>query len=758
MSLISFPTFALDSLNVEMTGIVKGFVDQGWDVEINDTHIFLATGTTGLKILDRSNLDDLQWVGESLRKLSDRPGGDFWLDKVRYHNGYLYGLYFDGTMDFSNYNLTIFDISDPSNPFELGSVFVQDLTTDLCFHGDLVFASSTQIHPVHQQYGITVVDVSDPSNPTEVGFVNTGNRMQNSVDVSGDTLFYSSFGMTPLVVGAVDISDLSATTEISTWESPSNEPYFGDILVDGSNLYLLDYNFGLRVLDISNPAEMSLIGSMDLGCSYPTHIFSTLTMSDSNLEYLKVGRMSNEFGETGIIDISDPTSPQQGVTYTVNEPIGGIGCLDKEFCFFTMESYLPVAINRVDLTSSANPVHTEYPIFNSPWSIASQVNVVYVGTSEGDVIIMDISNPSEVTISGTIEDYQSHHVKHMTTRDDKLFIPFDSEMGGGVEVFDVSQPLNPTSIATVSDPAMMMGPSHIDMDDNYIVMACGYDGIWLFDISGTVPVVCDNWNPNDQIPEYAVSYVGMNYPYVYAVTNTQIFVLDISAPANITQNGVSVIQGRITSLEVSPSGQYMVTSEGPEGAKIYDLSDPTSPVILTDMGDEIENAMNAVIDGDQVFVTDYGQIGVHVYDVTDLENPVRTGYHETRGSFPWKISATQNGFAIANIECVEFFEMMTNSVEEEIVRIPDTFNVTSIYPNPFNPSTTIKVEVHKDIFTTIYVYNVLGQSVAELFNGRLTAGNHNFQFNASTLPSGDYFISINGGDSGQKISRVTLLK
>jgi len=63
-------------------------------------------------------------------------------------------------------------------------------------------------------------------------------------------------------------------------------------------------------------------------------------------------------------------------------------------------------------------------------------------------------------------------------------------------------------------------------------------------------------------------------------------------------------------------------------------------------------------------------------------------------------------------------------------------------PNPFNPSTKINFVLADNGQVNISVYNMLGQKVAELVNGNMTAGNHTVNFNASDLASGFYFYTL----------------
>ena len=84
------------------------------------------------------------------------------------------------------------------------------------------------------------------------------------------------------------------------------------------------------------------------------------------------------------------------------------------------------------------------------------------------------------------------------------------------------------------------------------------------------------------------------------------------------------------------------------------------------------------------------------------------------------------------------------AIEEEIP-IANDFTLQQNYPNPFNPSTTIRFAVTSPSFTTLKIYNSLGEEVAVLLDKELTTGAYEVEWNAAGLPSGVYFYTLNTG-------------
>ena len=91
------------------------------------------------------------------------------------------------------------------------------------------------------------------------------------------------------------------------------------------------------------------------------------------------------------------------------------------------------------------------------------------------------------------------------------------------------------------------------------------------------------------------------------------------------------------------------------------------------------------------------------------------------------------------------------------VGLPTQFSLSQNYPNPFYPGTMIKYSIPQNGFVKLYIYNSLGQKVADLVNQPMEAGNYEINFNASKLSSGVYFYKLEVGDF-TAVKKLMLLK
>lgn len=75
--------------------------------------------------------------------------------------------------------------------------------------------------------------------------------------------------------------------------------------------------------------------------------------------------------------------------------------------------------------------------------------------------------------------------------------------------------------------------------------------------------------------------------------------------------------------------------------------------------------------------------------------------------------------------------------------IPKEFKLYSNFPNPFNPSTTIKFDLPKTAEVTLKIFSILGEEVATLVSEQLSAGNYQYQWSRPDgMASGIYIYRL----------------
>lgn len=100
-------------------------------------------------------------------------------------------------------------------------------------------------------------------------------------------------------------------------------------------------------------------------------------------------------------------------------------------------------------------------------------------------------------------------------------------------------------------------------------------------------------------------------------------------------------------------------------------------------------------------------------------------------------------------------QLITSS--EDVKTIIIQYSLQQNYPNPFNPKTKIAYQIAEPCFTSIKVFDLLGNELATLVQEEKTVGKYIVEFDSSELSSGIYFYSMIAGKY-QETKKMILLK
>jgi uncharacterized Ntn-hydrolase superfamily protein len=134
--------------------------------------------------------------------------------------------------------------------------------------------------------------------------------------------------------------------------------------------------------------------------------------------------------------------------------------------------------------------------------------------------------------------------------------------------------------------------------------------------------------------------------------------------------------------------------------------------------------------------------------VTDLGD----GTHEATVTSPIaEGSDTISAIVVSGNDTVSIFRNVivtyinATSVNENFVS-QDRFYLYQNYPQPFNPSTTIKYQIPKPSFVSLRIFDSLGREIAVLINEEKQTGIYEVEFDGSNLTSGIYFYTLKAGE------------
>ncbi len=149
---------------------------------------------------------------------------------------------------------------------------------------------------------------------------------------------------------------------------------------------------------------------------------------------------------------------------------------------------------------------------------------------------------------------------------------------------------------------------------------------------------------------------------------------------------------------------------------------------------------------------------VFVSDAGSSSSSTKRATFKTSKFDTWKFMSDDEISGFTDINFDWSLELQLSTSNERVNEIPKDFALQSVYPNPFNPSTTIEFSNPIVQRVQLDVFDILGRKVAALINNeRMNPGKHTFLWNASNLGSGVYYIRLT---NGREIStyKVSLIK
>jgi YVTN family beta-propeller protein len=275
----------------------------------------------------------------------------------------------------------------------------------------------------------------------------------------------------------------------------------------------------------------------------------------------------------------------------------------------------------------------------------------------------------------------------------------------------------------------------VDFSDNGdIIVLTGYDGtesghLHHIDGASSLPASPSAFTYSSESEKAMVCMPGPDWVSLFEFAEAAI-TLDLqpqNAPIVIPADGGTFMYDAVISSNidqmVNPQGWTRITlpngqSVGPLMLTSFNL--PPGTWTVNNLFQDVPAGAPA---GEYVFNAFIGRYGQGLIAAMDSFTFTKTGIG-VNGVEDWSGS----GLSFASLEA------------EDVTGLPNQYALHAAYPNPFNPSTTVRVSLPEAADLTVAVYNMTGQLVVELAGGQMAAGQHSFTFDASDQASGLYFV------------------
>lgn len=418
--------------------------------------------------------------------------------------------------------------------------------------------------------------------------------------------------------------------------------------VSGNYAYVANWDAGLFVIDISNPANPTFAGQVGTACRALDVYVS------GNYAYVV-----NDYNGFDVIDVSDPTRPTRIVTMA---SVGGAGSVYVSGNYAYVGS--GTGLKVVDISDPAHPTLTGSFGNGGVAGVYVSGNYAYVADGANGFKVIDISDPAHPTLTGSLNGFAC-----AVTVDVSGHYAYVGDWYTGLKVVDISDPAHPT--LTSSLPVGNIEDLHVS--GNYAYVAAYYGGLKVVNISnpahptlaGTMELGIGGWASGIFVSEnrayladfwHGLRVVDISNPanptltgsmltsggagglhldgnYAYLADGTGLKVVDISDPVNPTLTGSLDLPGYNINgytLDVHVSGKYAYIARWYAGLGIIDISDPAHPTLIGSLNTD-GLAYSVYVSGNYAYVAD-GGAGLKVINISDLAHPTLVSSLATGGS------------------------------------------------------------------------------------------------------------------------------
>jgi hypothetical protein len=243
-------------------------------------------------------------------------------------------------------------------------------------------------------------------------------------------------------------------------------------------------------------------------------------------------------------------------------------------------------------------------------------------------------------------------------------------------------------------------------------------------------------------------------------------VIDISEPTSPQIVGSVDTPGYAHSVVVS--GIYAYVADEFVGLQVIDISEPTSPQIVGSV-DTPDDAWGIAVSGSHAYVADEFA-GLQVIDITEPTSPQIIGSVDTpswacgvdvSGNYTY-VADGESGLQILPTQCEAVGIEGDPEIPYDDENVPSPVARLAVYPNPFNPQTTITFSLHREQHAEVAVYDLTGRLLGVIVDRRYDAGSHSVVWDGKdtagrAVPSGTYVIRLET-ESAVEARKVMLLR
>lgn len=332
----------------------------------------------------------------------------------------------------------------------------------------------------------------------------------------------------------------------------------------------------------------------------------------------------------------------------------------------------------------------------------------------------------------------------------------------------------------------------IDVTGNYAYLAAGSAGLQVVNVSNPAAMSLTGSLANANLR--VVLHEGN---YVYAGSQTDLYIYNVSNPAAVTLTGSMQLPGDPKRFVLRDGWLYAALGSSGGGLLPVNVSNPAAPAagtLITYQG-FVYDVMKEEDSGHSFLYVAEG-VRYHRYDIfASTGSPVHMRSDSVGGKvsrLAWAgavfgkdgqyIRAYDNARIAASIYVPGGSEFVYSPGSEQLIYCgdslfiggflfsgleddlqPETFSVSEVYPNPFNPTAAVSITLNERAAFTVYIYNAAGEQVGIIAQQEKDAGVYPVEIGLAGMPSGIYYAQFRVKDAaginrGSIVRKLNLLK
>jgi len=520
-----------------------------------------------------------------------------------------YGYYVGS--DLSAVGLEIFDLSNLANPQYVGAFSKYDLISTVSTSGPwVVTLDSIAVEGNYAYVGfhwagggfVAVINITDPANPTLTSTVAVSSLASNVNDIviSGNYAYVAD-SYNGLVI--INISNPASLSVIGNYNSPGDAK---GVAVMGNYAYVADGTSGVEAVSITDPTSPTLVGSYDTaGTAYKVKTNktgSTIYVAD---------------GEDGLINLNVyvPSSITLRGSYDLGDARDVV--VEQTYGTGVMVADVAGGITLLD-TYYGDPIHY-YATYNSTLAYSSLVlsgNYLYTSDTTYGVSVINVSSVYAPTLAAHLD--ASGKINSMAQSGDYLYTTENSSL----KIYNVSDPSAVSLVSTTTGIGTLNSIVGITIDGDYAYLTVQGVGLEIFNISDPASPTNVAIIPIGDYIEKVTVADGRAY---VADSTTGVLVYDVSTPATPTL--ITTYDTPKIAYEAAISGNYAYIADY-DSMQVVDI---TSSSIVASIAMPGSNANAIAISGNYAFVSNYLS-GLQIVDISNLSALSIVGSYDTSGA------------------------------------------------------------------------------------------------------------------------------